>query len=71
MLTAADWQAVLDLYGTNCLACGCDDPPTIDHIVPVSRGGTNTVDNVQPLCGDGNNRKGTKTIDYRPEMAVA
>lgn len=70
-LTAADWQAVLDLYGAACLACGSDAPPTIDHVVPISRGGTNTVDNVQPLCGPCNFRKGTKTVDYRPQLAVA
>lgn len=70
VLTIADWKAVLALYGTTCLACGSDDPPTIDHVVPISKGGTNTVENVQPLCMDCNNRKGTKTIDYRPEAAV-
>lgn len=49
-LTAADWQSVLDRYGDCCLSCGAGDV-TIDHVVPVSRGGSNTVDNVQPLCG--------------------
>lgn len=70
VLTAADWRAVLDLYGEACLACGSDEPPTIDHVVPVSRGGTNTADNVQPLCSPCNTRKGTKTIDYRPVLAA-
>lgn len=69
-LTAADWQAVLDLYGSACLACGSDDPPTIDHVIPISQGGSNTVDNVQPLCNSCNGRKRAKTIDYRPGAAM-
>lgn len=70
-LTAADWRAVLKRYGTLCLCCGSSEPPTIDHVIPLSRGGSNTVDNVQPLCNTCNMRKGTKTIDYRPPGAVA
>lgn len=70
VLTAADWQAVLELYGSNCLACGSDAPPTIDHVAPISKGGSNTIGNVQPLCMSCNNRKGTKTIDYRPLLLM-
>lgn len=70
-LTAAEWRSVLAKYGTACLACGSDDPPTIDHVIPISQGGTNTADNVQPLCNPCNMRKGRKTIDYRPPDAVA
>lgn len=69
VLTVKDWQSVLSLYGDRCLACGADDV-TIDHIIPVSQGGSNTVDNVQPLCGACNAKKATKTIDYRPALAA-
>lgn len=73
VLTVADWELVLDTYGRECLACGKPEV-TIDHVIPVSKGGTNTIDNVQPLCGPCNNSKFTKTIDYRPfpfEVLVA
>ena len=70
-LTAAEWRTVLATYGSACLACGSEDPPTIDHVIPISQGGTNTADNVQPLCNPCNMRKGTQTIDYRPPGAVA
>jgi len=69
-LSTADWRSVLAAYGSACLCCGSDDPPTIDHVVPLSRGGSNTVDNVQPLCNGCNMRKATKTIDYRPQIAA-
>lgn len=65
ILTAAEWELVLDTYGNACLACGRQET-TIDHVVPVSSGGTNTIGNVQPLCSRCNTSKGTKTIDYRP-----
>lgn len=64
-LTADDWALVLEVYGSACLACGAPDV-TIDHVIPVSKGGLNTIDNVQPLCGRCNSSKGTKTVDYRP-----
>jgi 5-methylcytosine-specific restriction endonuclease McrA len=70
-LTAGEWRAVLAKYGSACLACGSDDPPTIDHVIPLGRGGSNTADNVQPLCSTCNMRKSTKTIDYRPHVAAA
>jgi hypothetical protein len=31
---------------------------TRDHIIPASRGGTNDLDNMQPMCADCNGRKG-------------
>jgi 5-methylcytosine-specific restriction endonuclease McrA len=65
-LTVADWELVLEVYGPICLACGKSEV-TIDHVVPVSRGGANDISNVQPLCNWCNTSKATKTIDYRPE----
>lgn len=41
-----------------CLICGCESDLTIDHIEPVSRGGTNLIDNLQTLCRRCNGRKG-------------
>jgi 5-methylcytosine-specific restriction endonuclease McrA len=40
-------------------------------VVPVSAGGANTIDNIQPLCGPCNSAKHTQTIDYRPVARVA
>lgn len=36
---------------------------THDHIVPKSKGGTNTVENGQVMCASGNARKGSKLLE--------
>jgi len=63
--TAQDWKEVLAEYGKKCLACGSTEHLTVDHVIPLSQGGTNTKDNLQPLCLACNCSKGVKTIDYR------
>jgi 5-methylcytosine-specific restriction endonuclease McrA len=68
-ITPAEWEAILELYGRKCLACGVGEGEgrlQIDHVIPVAKGGRTTVDNVQPLCGKCNRKKGTKSTDYRP-----
>lgn len=46
-----------------CNGCGCKLKEThLDHIFPISRGGTNTDNNVQLLCPRCNLSKGTKTM---------
>lgn len=64
-LTVQDWQDVLKAAGHMCLACGTKQKLTIDHVVPMSVGGANAKDNIQPLCLSCNGRKGNKTMDYR------
>lgn len=60
---------VFSLHNWRCATCGCDTPeslkgtnhpsaPTLDHIIPLSRGGQHTMDNLQCLCRDCNTAKG-------------
>jgi|SRR5579863_6052306 len=48
---------LLDKFGHKCVNCGAVDDLQIDHIQPLSSGGTDDVDNLQILCGDCNRRK--------------
>lgn len=48
-----------------CLCCGTDSKLTLDHIVPIARGGSNRIGNLQTLCSSCNSRKGARYIDYR------
>ena len=66
IITAGEWIDLCNHYDNKCLCCGKKGLKlTLDHVIPTSKGGTNTIDNAQPLCGSCNSRKGTKHIDYR------
>lgn len=68
-LTAAEWEALKAKYNYACLRCGKREPKislTIDHIVAVCNGGSNSIENIQPLCRPCNTSKNKKTADYRP-----
>lgn len=70
--TAKEWKDLVDLYENKCLCCGRNDVKiTVDHIVPISVGGSNNIDNIQPLCKSCNSTKGAKVIDYRPHTKTA
>lgn len=45
-----------EFYGLPCAECG-NPADTIDHIKPISRGGTNELDNLQPMCWKCNRKK--------------
>ena len=70
-LTDAEWSEVLSGCVEACLACGTTEDITVDHIRPVKDGGTDSKDNVQPLCRSCNSSKKCKVIDYRPARARA
>jgi 5-methylcytosine-specific restriction endonuclease McrA len=52
-------------YGWVCLCCGWRDNLTLDHVVPISKGGDTVMSNLQILCYRCNKAKGDLTIDYR------
>lgn len=54
------WENIKRRYNYTCPACGRIEPDIVltkDHIVPITRGGTNDPDNLQPLCKSCNSRK--------------
>ena len=59
------------LYAQPCAECGSTDKPTLDHIVPLSRGGRHSVGNLQTLCAPCNYSKNSKlTIEWRAYRAL-
>ena len=55
--------AVMQKSGSVCVACGRDQDLHVDHIVALSRGGSNEIENLQMLCARCNLSKGTKTME--------
>ena len=50
------------LLASACANCGTHDRISIDHIVPLSRGGRHSIGNLQPLCTSCNSSKNKKTM---------
>jgi len=53
-------QDILSKYKFTCQKCGSKENLTIDHIKPVSKGGSDDYDNLTILCKSCNSRKGAK-----------
>lgn len=66
-LTLEQWNKILANQNNKCAICGkrfCKlMPPTKDHIIPVSKGGGLTFENVQALCQSCNSKK-HDTLDH-------
>ena len=65
--TLGEWETLKAQYNWTCPACGRSEPDiklSVDHIIPVSGGGSNNIENIQPLCISCNSKKKTKIITY-------
>ena len=66
-LTAKEWSDILKKYKFRCAYCGKEftlfNRETKDHVIPISKGGDNTKENVVPACRSCNSKKYNKTIN--------
>ena len=63
--TLEEWQNKKNEFDFICPLCNRKEPEiklSIDHIVPISRNGTNWIANIQPLCKNCNSSKGKRLI---------
>ena len=62
-----EWETLKAQYNWVCPSCGKKEPEiklTRDHIISISKGGSDNIENIQPLCVSCNSRKSTNTIRY-------
>lgn len=68
-LSGQDWQRIMQSNQWCCIYCGkylggtINTERTIDHLIPVKRGGSHTVDNLAPSYRSCNSKKHTKTYE--------
>lgn len=58
--THEEWIEMKELFDNKCAICGVATKMTVDHKIPLSKGGTNFIENIQPLCMPCNSRKSAK-----------
>ncbi len=77
LLSDKDRWAVLMRDRFRCVFCGHQATwwtawsLAVDHKTPVSRGGSDAMENLQTTCGACNRQKGERTdAEFRPELAL-
>jgi len=60
---------VFERDGYKCVNCGSTEELTIDHLKPLSKGGTNDMWNLATMCNSCNNEKGNKVYDKYLRMS--
>jgi 5-methylcytosine-specific restriction endonuclease McrA len=69
-LTTFDWKKSLIHFGDKCAYCGKKSNKTLhqEHIIPLSKGGSNTITNVIPACESCNLSKNDSLLeDWYPK----
>lgn len=61
-VSAKEWRALVEKFQNACAYCGTSDVAlTMDHVIPLSRGGRHSVSNIVPACLRCNSSKGSRT----------
>lgn len=69
--TADEWASLKAACGPICVRCGChEENPVKDHIISIYMGGSDAIENIQPLCHHCNSQKGPESVDHRPPSAL-
>jgi len=64
--TIEEFVDLCEYMGWQCTYCGCEltaETVTADHMIPLSRCGSDYIDNITPACKSCNSSKRDKTVD--------
>jgi uncharacterized protein YdaU (DUF1376 family) len=65
--TDIEWVFLRTACENKCVRCRMTGSLVKDHIKPIYQGGSDGIDNIQPLCVSCNSGKGPDNTDHRPE----
>lgn len=66
-----EWKAMVEICDHRCVRCGAHKTELHgnslckDHIMPIYQGGSDGIDNIQPMCRNCNSSKGADSTDHR------
>lgn len=70
-LTNSQWEAIKKAYRNHCAYCGKHSLRlTQDHVIPISKGGGHTAENVVPACRSCNSSKGNRQPSVIPPVRL-
>lgn len=70
--TMEEWLWLCSMFSNKCAKCGNGNVKlTKDHIIPLSKGGTNDIFNIQPLCQICNSKKNNKVENKQKVVFLA
>lgn len=55
--TISEWTLLKWIFSERCAYCGEQKVLTIDHVIPITKGGTNYIENILPACKSCNSSK--------------
>ena len=58
--TSVDWEKCKSIFNNTCAYCGKKSKLQQEHVIPVSKGGTYTKDNILPACKSCNSSKNNR-----------
>lgn len=67
--TFGEWETLKAQYNWICPCCREPEKELVqDHIIPLAKGGSDNIENIQPLCRSCNAKKHTAIIRYEIEI---
>lgn len=61
-ITARDWDRLVARHQGRCFYCSTKGPMSMDHVIPISRGGRHSIGNILPACINCNSQKYNSTV---------